>query len=209
MSDLGVTCGHFQFSASAQGAESVLAGNGPSKRRGQPGIPTVNRTLRTDSPRLCTSHPQVCAQASPGLPRRQPRDCRRRRCQAAEPREARFMPTMGPLLPPQGATGQGGDRPGPSDSLSTPMIRPPPTSPSPTTGKDPAPAPHSFGAEGAAPGGGHAAAHGRRCRQTAPHWRCSPGPGTCRRAGRLTGACAGLVCRCDYPSRRQGGETMT
>jgi hypothetical protein len=148
MSHFGVACGHFQFSATAQGADSVLAGNGPSQRRGRPGIPTVNRTLRTDSPRLCTSHPQVCAQASPSLPRRQPRDCRRR-CRAAQPRDARFMPTMGPLLPPQGATGQGGARTGPPDSLRPPMIRPRPTSPSPTTGKDPAP--HSFWGDGGRP----------------------------------------------------------
>ena len=51
------------------------------------------------------------------------------------------------------ATGQGGGRSGSPDSFRTPMIRPPPTSPSPTTGKDPAPAPHSFGVDGAAPGG--------------------------------------------------------
>ncbi|MGO9668936.1 MAG: hypothetical protein ACLPS1_10185, partial [Streptosporangiaceae bacterium] len=31
MSHFGVACGHFQFSANAQGADSVLAGNGPFK----------------------------------------------------------------------------------------------------------------------------------------------------------------------------------
>jgi hypothetical protein len=28
-------------------------------------------------------------------------------------------------------------------------------------------------------------------------------------SGRLNGVRADLACRCDYPSRRQGGETMT
>jgi hypothetical protein len=119
----------FQFSAAAQGADSVLAGNSPSKGAANRESRRFIPTLRTDSSPLCTSHPQACAQASPGLPRRQPRDCRRR-CQAPEPRDARFMPAMGPLLPPQGKEGS-------PDSFRTPMIGQSSASPSPTTGKGP------------------------------------------------------------------------
>ena len=42
----------------------------------------------------------------PSLPRHQPR--LPPPLPGPEPRDARFMPTIGPLLPPKGATGQGG-----------------------------------------------------------------------------------------------------
>lgn len=169
-----MACGHFQFSANAQGADSVLAGNGPFQKEGRPGIPTVIPTLRTDSPRLCTSHPQVCEQASPGLPRpaeRLPAPLPGTRT-AARTIHAHY----GSLLPPPRKEGPAGvaqllqdDDPATTDiavDWQGPGARR--HTRSPLMERRPAAVTRLRKAADAGP--------------TAQHCRCSPGPGACRRA---------------------------
>jgi hypothetical protein len=100
MNHFGVACGHFQFSVTPQGVDSVFAGNGPSKG-------AASRESTPLSPR-CAQIRHAFAQVIHRFAHRRALACRDAgreiagTAAAPEPRDARFMLTMGPLPPTQG-----------------------------------------------------------------------------------------------------------
>ena len=135
MSHFGVACGHFQLSVNAQGADSVLAGNGPFQRKADRESPSL-------SPR-CAQIRRAFAQVIHRFVNRQALACRGASREIPAPlpgtrTAARTVHTHdGSLPPPQGKEG------------------------------------------------------------------------TVRDARLLQDDDPATTCRSDYPSRRQGGETMT